>query len=116
MEPPEATAEATTFSEAVRHFRATRMKTALKPSTRIGYNSWFDTVLLPRFGAWPLTDIDRAALEKLDAELVDEGLAPGTRAKGHIALRSVLRTAVDVGRAGAARARRAHDHLLGLSD
>jgi integrase len=97
MEPPEPTAGPVTFAEAVRHYRATSMKTALKPSTRIGYNSWFDTVLLPRFGAWPLTDIDRTALEKLDAELVDEGLAPGTRAKGQIALRSVLRTAVDAG-------------------
>jgi integrase len=97
MEPPEVAAEPVTFSEAVRHFRATHMKSALKPSTRIGYNSWLDTVLLPRFGSWPLADIDRVALATLDAELVDEGLAPGTRAKAHIVVRSVLRAAVDAG-------------------
>ncbi len=64
-----------TFAEAVEHFRATHMKSALKPTTRIGYNVQLDTLLLPRFGAWPLEAIDRQALAILDAELVDEGLA-----------------------------------------
>jgi integrase len=79
-----------TFAEAVKHFRATHMKSALKPTTRIGYNVQLDTLLLPRFGALPLEAIDRQAFALLDAELVDEGLAPSTRA-----LRSVLRTAVN---------------------
>ncbi len=86
-----------TFAEAVKHFRATHMKSALKPTTRIGYNVQLDTLLLPRFGALPLEAIDRQAFALLDAELVDEGLAPSTRARFHIVLRSVLRTAVNAG-------------------
>lgn len=91
--PPEP--EAVTFAEAVKHFRATHMKSALKPTTRIGYNVQLDKLLLPRFGALPLEAIDRQAIALLDAELVDEGLAPSTRARFHIVLRSVLRTAVN---------------------
>lgn len=93
--PPEP--DPVTFAEAVTHFRATHMKSALKPTTRIGYNVQLDTLLLPRFGDFPLEAIDRSALGLLDAELVDEGLAPSTRARFHIVVRSVLRTAVNAG-------------------
>jgi integrase len=86
-----------TFAGAVKHFRATHMKSALKPTTRIGYNVQLDTLLLPRFGALPLEAVDRQAFALLDAELVDEGLAPSTRARFHIVLRSVLRKAVNAG-------------------
>jgi integrase len=93
----EAEAIPVTFADAVKYFRGTHMKSALKPTTRIGYNVQLDTLLLPRFGALPLEAIDRQAFALLDAELVDEGLAPSTRARFHIVLRSVLRTAVNAG-------------------
>jgi len=73
------------------------MKSGLKPTTRIGYNVQLDRLLLPRFGALPLESIDRQAIARLDAELVDEGLAPSTRARFHIVLRSVLRIALNAG-------------------
>jgi integrase len=93
----EAEAVPITFADAVKYFRGTHMKSGLKPTTRIGYNVQLDTLLLPRFGALPLESIDRQAIALLDAELVDEGLAPSTRARFHIVLRSVLRTAVNAG-------------------
>ncbi len=93
----ETEAEPITFAEAVRYARATHFKTALKPTTRIGYNVQLDTLLLPRFGHLPLEAIDRQAIALLDAELFDEGLAPSTRARFHIVLRSVFRTAVNAG-------------------
>lgn len=93
----EAEADPITFAEAVKYVRATHFKTALKPTTRIGYNVQLDTLLLPRFGHLPLEAIDRQAIALLDAELVDEGLAPSTRARFHIVLRSVFRTAVNAG-------------------
>ena len=89
--------EPITFADAVKYFRGTHMKSALKPTTRIGYNVQLDTLLLPRFGAMPIEAIDRQAIALLDAELVDEGLAPSTRARFHIVVRSVLRTAVNAG-------------------
>ena len=90
-------AEPITFADAVKYFRGTHMKSALKRTTRIGYNVQLDTLLLPRFGAMALDAIDRQAIALLDAELVDEGLAPSTRARFHIVVRSVLRTAVNAG-------------------
>jgi integrase len=96
-EEREAEPEPITFAEAVKYYRATHLKTALKPTTRIGYNVQLDTLLLPRFGHLPLEAIDRQAIALLDAELVDEKLAPSTRARFHIVLRSVFRTAVNAG-------------------
>jgi hypothetical protein len=63
--------EPVTFSEAVRHFRATHMKT-LKPSTRITYNERLDRVLLPRFGEVKLPELDGEKLQALDAKLLNE--------------------------------------------
>jgi len=65
-----------TFEDAVRHFRATHMKAALKLSTRAGYENRIDMLLVPRFGADPLDTIDGNALTKLDVELVADQLAP----------------------------------------
>jgi len=97
-EPPEAEKlPATTFADAVKHFRAIHMKTALKPSTRVGYQHRIDTLFLPRFAALPLDTIDGNALGKLDAELVADGLMPSTRAKIHTVLRSILNAAVRAG-------------------
>ena len=37
-----------TFGDAIRHFRATHMQTALKPSTRADYDHWLEALLEPR--------------------------------------------------------------------
>jgi YD repeat-containing protein len=94
---PEPEPHRYTFDDAVRHFRATHMKNALKPSTRAGYENRIDTLLVPRFGAEPLDTIDGNAFTKLDVELVADDLVPSTRAKIQTVLRSVLRAAVRAG-------------------
>jgi integrase len=97
MPEPEPEPHRYTFDDAVRHFRATHMKNALKPSTRAGYENRIDTLLVPRFGGEPLDTIDGNALTKLDVELVADELVPSTRAKVQTVLRSVLRAAVRAG-------------------
>lgn len=92
-----AEAERYTFADAVRRFRATHMQTALKPSTRAGYDHWLGALLEPRFGDRPLEEVDGNALATLDAELVKDGLAPSTRGNIHSVFRSVLRCAVRAG-------------------
>jgi integrase len=86
-----------TFADAVRRFRATHMQSALKPSTRAGYEHWLETLLEPRFSSRPLEEVDGNALAALDAELVKDELAPSTRGNIHSVFRSVLRGAVRAG-------------------
>lgn len=88
--------EPVTFSEAVRHFRGTHMKT-LKPSTRITYNERLDRVLLPRFGEVKLPELDGEKLQALDAKLLNDEIAASGRRNIQIIIRSVLRTAVEAG-------------------
>lgn len=86
-----------TFEEAVTHFRATKLRTNLKPSTRRGYNFVLDALLLPEFGKKKLVEIDRKLVAEFDAELVDDGMLSSTRRNIHCVLRSVLRGAADDG-------------------
>ncbi|MDQ2647188.1 MAG: site-specific integrase [Myxococcota bacterium] len=86
-----------TFDDAVRHFRATHAKSALKPSTRESYENRIDTLLVPRFGKLALEAIDGNAVAKLDVELVADELAASTRAKVQTVLRSILRASVRAG-------------------
>lgn len=75
---PEDEAEPFTFNDAVKYYRGTHMQTRLKPSTRAGYNRWFDSLLLPRFGEQSLADVGGKGLSELDAELVADELEPST--------------------------------------
>lgn len=93
-EPPEPRF---TFEEAVRHYRATHLKTALKPGSRASYENRIDMLLLPRFGGEPLEAINTNAVMRLDVELAEDGLLPSTRAKIQTVLRSILRAAVRAG-------------------
>ena len=86
-----------TFNEATKYYRGSHMQTRLKPSTRAGYNRWLESLLLPRFGEQPLSELGGKALAELDAELVADGLKPSTRANIHCVYRSVLGCAVDAG-------------------
>jgi integrase len=93
--PCGAPSEAFTFDDAVRLFRETKALTALKATTRRGYDVSLDAHLAPRFGKGPLEAVDHTAVMRLDAELVGAGLTPRSRANVQIALRSVLGCAVD---------------------
>lgn len=84
----------TTFADAVRHFRATKLQT-LEPSTRVTYSERVNVLLLPRFGEVPLDELYGESLAKFDADLVRRELAPSTRRNIHIVFRSVLRATVD---------------------
>ncbi len=94
--PTVANAVRPTFTDAVRHFKATKLPT-LKPSTRITYSERVEGVLAPRFGDIPLVDLTGASLAKLDAELANDDLATSTRRNFHIVFRSILRAAVEGG-------------------
>ena len=85
-----------TFADAVRHYRATRL-TTLKPSTRITYEQRLTTLLVPRFGDIELADLSYEILTKLDLELVRDELSASTRRNVQIAVRVILRAAVDAG-------------------
>ncbi|MDI3292012.1 site-specific integrase [Polyangium sp. 15x6] len=85
------------FSDVVAEYRATFMLTDLKVSTRRGYRSVLDAILLPRFGALPLTSIDQASAAALDLELSQRKRTQGTRNNVQIVLRSVLRFATSRG-------------------
>jgi len=94
---PEPEPHRYTFAEAVRNYRATHMKTTLKPATRASYENRITNLLVPRFGEDPLEAIDRNAVTELDVELAEDDLLPSTRAKVQIVLRSILRAAVRAG-------------------
>jgi hypothetical protein len=85
-----------TFSDAVRHFRKTHLKT-LKPSTRATYEDRLTRLLVPRFGTLALEGITGDTLATLDAELVKDELSASSRRNAHIVFRSVVRVAVDAG-------------------
>ncbi len=85
-----------TFADAVRQYRSTRMKT-LKPSTRITYEQRLTALLAPRFGEVALADLSCESFNKLDLELVRDGLSPSTRRNVQIVTRVILRSAVDAG-------------------
>ncbi|WP_437656592.1 tyrosine-type recombinase/integrase [Sorangium sp. So ce1182] len=87
----------TTFRDAVELFRTTKAVVKLKRTTRRSYEVSFEAELLPRFGSTPVAAIDFVKVTKLDAELVKARLEPSSRRNVQIALRSVLRCAVEAG-------------------
>jgi integrase len=98
LEPEEDEPETSksTFSDAVRHFRKTHLRT-LKPSTRATYEDRLTRLLVPRFGSVALADITGDMLAALDVDLVKDELSSSSRRNAHIVFRSVLRVAVDAG-------------------
>jgi integrase len=100
---PEDVAEGTvqkeelTLKQAYELYEKTVMPT-LKPSTAIGYEKNLQAYLLPRFGDWLLSDIDRAAMIAFDQELARDGLSPATRNNIVMPLRTIVRNAVELGK------------------
>lgn len=97
---PEAPS-APTFGDVVERYRATFMLTDLKVTTRRGYDSILDGVLVPRFKSLPISAVDGEEAGRLDLALATEGgerrkkLTRKTRNNVQIVLRSVLRFAKD---------------------
>jgi integrase len=85
-----------TFKEAHELYERT-MKPMLKPSTVAGYGASLKAYLLPRFGDWRLSNIDRAALIALDQKLTRDGLSPATRNNIVLPLRTIIWNAVELG-------------------
>jgi integrase len=92
-----------TFGEVVEKLRASFMLTDLKVTTRRGYDSILDGVLLPRFKHLAITGVDGEAASELDLKLATKGgerkrkLTRATRRNVQIVLRSVLRFAKEKG-------------------
>jgi integrase len=86
-----------TLKEAHELYEKT-MKPTLKPSTVIGYEKNLKAHILPRFGSWRLSAIDRAALISFDQELARDGLSPATRNNIVMPLRTIVRNAIDLGK------------------
>ncbi len=86
-----------TFGEAHELYEKTA-KPTLKPSTAIGYKKNVVAYLVPRFGAWPLSEINSAALIGFDQELARQGLSPSTRNNILIPLRTIIWNAIELGR------------------
>ncbi|MDI3284723.1 site-specific integrase [Polyangium sp. 15x6] len=99
--PPPASPQSFTFREAVELFRATKAITKLKRTTRRSYEVSFESELLPRFADMPAAEVDFVKVTKLDADLVKAGLEPSSRRNIQVALRSVLRCAVEAGQLAA---------------
>jgi integrase len=70
----------------------------LKPSTRAGYESKLRTHILPRIGPRPIADLDKPAVRRFLAELVGDGLSPGSI----LGVRAVLRLVFETAREGGA--------------
>jgi len=96
-----------TFADVVERYRATYMVTDLKVTTRRGYESILNGILIQRLGSLPITSVDGEAAAQLDVELVEKGgerkgkLTRKTRNNVQIVLRSVLRWAAETGQVGA---------------
>lgn len=85
-----------TFKQAVEHFERTKALTSLKPSTRSSYKEVLERELLPRIGSVAVEAISYATVAEIDAELVKGELSSSSRRNAHVALRSVLRSAVEM--------------------
>jgi integrase len=89
-----------TFADVVQEYRASYMVTDLKVTTRRGYNSVLNSVLLPRLGSKPITEVDGDAATALNLKLTEDGgerkakLGRSAKRNAQIVLRSVLKFAV----------------------
>ncbi len=101
--PSEPAPSVPTFGQVVEEYRGSFMLTDLKVTTRRGYASVLETVLLPRLADLPITAVDGHAASRLDLDLTQNGgerkgkLARSTRNNAQIVLRSVLRFALGKG-------------------
>jgi integrase len=69
--------------------------TDLRPSTRARDRSYFNSLILPRFGATPLAAITQPAVQAWVADLLTRGLAAETVVKAYQLLRRTMTAAVN---------------------
>ncbi len=87
-----------TFGEAVELFQKGKAITALKPSTKRGYEGIISTQLLPVLKHRPIDGIGFVDASQIDAQLVEAGASPSRRRNVQITLRSVLKAAHESGK------------------
>ncbi len=101
IEPPESEPEADAgplFRDVAKEYMAAYATSHLKPSTRFAYDKRLQGFFLNAIGDLPITQITPSKVRELDAELVETGVKPSTRAAYQIVLRSILgRFAVERG-------------------
>lgn len=93
LETPEVSRRLT-FAQAVESWRKLR---TLKHSTCVAYDKRIDSILMPRFAKRDLETICERDVLQLNADLTKAGQAATSRASVQIALRSVLKYAVQAG-------------------
>jgi len=77
----------------------------LKPKTREGYESLLRVHILPTFGAWRISDVDRASVRSWVSRLQADGLSPSRTRQARGVLSQVLEFAVESGASKANPAR-----------
>lgn len=95
-----ATRDCIPFKAACEVYEKTKAATRLKRTTRRGYFVSLNVHLLPRWGELPVDKIGFTQFARLDADLMDAGLKPASRANIMCAGRSVLRHCIDLGELG----------------
>ncbi len=86
-------AQSVTFKRVASEFLAQHAMANLKLTTVRGYKVIISTHLLPRFGAWDVSSVDRHAVHRLDVDLAKKKKSKGTRNNVQIVLRSILKYA-----------------------
>lgn len=95
VEPPSApTASAVTWVDAVDHHRRVVLPTK-KPSTRASYTELLTSAMMRSWKAVIITSDMRPIVVPWDAKIVQSGVGPNRRRNFHVAVRAVLRAAVD---------------------
>ena len=69
----------------------------LKPKTREGYESLLRVYVVPEFGSWRVSDVNRASVRTWLSRLQSSGLSPSRTRQARSALSSILEHAVDAG-------------------
>lgn len=89
--PPEAT-----FADVVKRYLAEYAPSALEPSTRDSYHSKLRSCLLLRLGHLPMSEaIEVSKSREIDVALIEQGSKAATRANTFLALRSVIKFALE---------------------
>jgi integrase len=69
----------------------------LKPKTRDGYESLLRVHVLPAFGSWRVSDVDRASVRAWLSSLQADGLSPSRTRQARTVLSQILSTAMEAG-------------------
>jgi len=86
-----------TIREYLTDWQETHAKVHCKPSTYRGYTRAINSVLMPRFGDFLLSDLNREHIRHLVADLIKKGKARGTIENHLVPLKAIFYQAMDDG-------------------